>query len=398
MSPRGGHRYLAPAQRQTSFVFRGKRYRYNRIAHHNQTATCVEIPIAFAFLNRWLRPRARICEVGNMLSHFESHLSDLCGLHRRKIFDRREGGPGVDPRELLELPPRPRFDLVVSLAKVEHLGQLEQLDSNEQLSRPAQGRREAPLEAIARMYDLLVDGGRALVSAPFGRLCDGGWFVQFSGEYLDRLTTVYGIPASALRIRYLKRVTMEPHLRNPYQIWQQVDRHTAARSSHDHPYPYANAVAILELCKRGPRRPATGPSAAPALVYQPAPVVGNVLGRGVTLSGPLRPDGCLTPAPSGALLELRRSVAAGVARLSLEVQGRGRVPLELELAELSDRGERALLPPVRVPDDGRLRQQVTVGSRAALRLRLAVRGGSPAAAAERAGGIRVSRLEVRPVP
>ncbi|MEM9694761.1 MAG: hypothetical protein AAGA56_19595, partial [Myxococcota bacterium] len=69
--------------------------------------------------------------------------------------------------------------------------------------------RFAPLHAIAKIYDLLAPEGEALVTVPFGRLTDGGWWIQFSTEYVKRLTTHLGLPRNAVKLAAIRRDVMQ---------------------------------------------------------------------------------------------------------------------------------------------------------------------------------------------
>lgn len=127
---------------------------------------------------------ASILEVGNVLSHYENHLSETLGIiTSRRIVDKFEVEVGVDNEDLMNLPSDKKYDAIVSLSTVEHIGQ--KGDPSGGYGEQEENRDlECPLKAIAKIYDLLASDGKALIIVPFGKLIDGEWYIQFSKEDL----------------------------------------------------------------------------------------------------------------------------------------------------------------------------------------------------------------------
>jgi len=187
-----------------TLFFNKKEFNYKKIKFKNPKERAVEIPIAFDFLPALNKP-ASVLEVGNVLSHYENHLSETLGIASRRIVDKLEVEVGVDNEDLMNLPFEKKYDAIVSLSTVEHIGQ--KGDPSGGYGEQAENRDlEAPLKAIAKIYDLLAADGKALITVLFGKLVDGEWYIQFSKEYLYLLGKKYGIPKQALSLNCLKLI------------------------------------------------------------------------------------------------------------------------------------------------------------------------------------------------
>lgn len=221
-----------------SFVFKGKRLRYNQSSHNNLGERAVEVPIAFDFLAS-LTNTASLCEIGNVLANYEALHDPEQRYHARQIVDKYERGERIDNIDVMDLPAQAKYNAIISISTVEHV---EQEHSSEHLFLKRD--LEAPLKAIAKIYDLLAPGGCALLTVPFGKLLDGRWYIQFSQDYLELLITSYGIPPEALEVTCLRRLIA------PEQCWAEASPEELRHSEYYAPLPYANAIAIIELRKQ----------------------------------------------------------------------------------------------------------------------------------------------------
>ncbi|MEG4422793.1 MULTISPECIES: hypothetical protein [unclassified Microcoleus] len=230
-----------------TFSFNKKEFYYNRIKFNNPTERAVEIPIAFNFLAGLQKP-ASILEVGNVLSHYENHLSETLGITSRRIVDKFEIEVGVDNEDLMNLPSDKKYDAIVSLSTVEHIGQ--KGDPSGGYGEQAENRDlEAPLKALAKIYDLLAPDGKALITVPFGKLIDGEWYIQFSKEYLYLLGKKYGIPKEAVSVNCLKLIDRETTDRGFNVLWEELDALELSYVEYGSPFSQANAIAVIELSK-----------------------------------------------------------------------------------------------------------------------------------------------------
>ncbi|NJS10897.1 MAG: hypothetical protein HC789_11265, partial [Microcoleus sp. CSU_2_2] len=231
---------------QRTFSLNEKKLYYNRIRYNNPTERTVEVPIGFDFLAN-LDKKDRILEVGNVLAYYENALSEHTGILRRKIVDKFENELGVDNEDLMNLPSEEKFDAVVCISTAEHIGQEEEPCGT--YGEHIENRDlEAPLKAIAKIYDLLDVDGKALITVPFGTLTDGGWYIQFSGQYLSQLKK-YGIPKEAIATNFLKQLDRNPIWDKAQMLWAEVDGLEVSDAEYNYPFPYSNAIAVIELTK-----------------------------------------------------------------------------------------------------------------------------------------------------
>jgi hypothetical protein len=237
-------------QWKSTFIYKGKPLYYNRIPVNNSAERSIEIPIAFDFLAH-LKEKNKIIEIGNVLHYYENSLSEYIGIRDRRIVDKFERCPGVDNVDLMDLQFEQKYDAIVSISTVEHIGQgIEPSGYYGEYNDV--GDLEAPLKAIAKIYDLLVVGGQALITVPFGKLINGEWYIQFSEEYLGLLECKYRIPKKAISKSFFKRFFLEPPVHNPFQIWLEVEENQLTHVHYNCPWPCANGIAIIELNKIEP--------------------------------------------------------------------------------------------------------------------------------------------------
>ena len=234
---------------QDTFIFNGQRLPYNRLEHNNFPCSerAVEIPIACNFLAR-LKDKTRLLEVGNVLKHYEELIErDQVEIQARRIIDKYEIAGGVDNVDLMELAPSEKYSAIISISTVEHIGQ--GAEPNQVYGEnPEKCDREGPLKAIAKIYDLLSDGGQALITVPFGKLLERGWFIQFDRDYLNLLFDKYNIPQTAINPSFLKLV--QTYYRPTHRsVWVQANPLELSNVEYDAPFSFANAIAVLEITK-----------------------------------------------------------------------------------------------------------------------------------------------------
>ncbi|MEV4319672.1 hypothetical protein [Actinocrispum sp. NPDC049592] len=149
---------VTKAMRQNErFLFRGEElpytlHRYNNAYRNERT---VEISIARWFLTR--EPNGRILEIGNVLAHY--------GLTGQTVLDKYETVPGVINEDIVDWTPEQKFDTVLAVSTLEHVGWDETPREPEKVF--------AAFEAV-RSY--VAPGGKLLVTCPIGhnKALDGG--------------------------------------------------------------------------------------------------------------------------------------------------------------------------------------------------------------------------------
>ncbi|MEG4034298.1 glycosyltransferase [Microcoleus sp. S36b_A4] len=234
---------------QDTFIFNGQRLAYNRLKHNNYPASerAVEIPIAYNFI-AGLKDKSRLLEVGNVLQYYPELLpTDIAEIQARRIIDKYETAVGVDKIDLMDADPEEKYSGIICISTVEHIGQgsdPSEAYGEEQEKYDWQG----PLKAIAKIYDLLSDHGRALITVPFGKFLERGWYIQFSQDYLNLLFEPYNIPKNAVSASYLKLVKVDPSQPQP-SVWEQANPEELVSAQYNAPFPFANAIAVLDITK-----------------------------------------------------------------------------------------------------------------------------------------------------
>jgi len=130
------------------FDFDGKKYRY-LYAFYNATWTAerkIELPI---FLEIVRQTNGAILEVGNVLQHYAKV--------RHDIVDKYEKYPGVVNEDAVDFKPKKKYDLIISISTLEHVGW------DESVKDP-----EKPLKAIKNLISLLKPQGKLVFSFPLG--------------------------------------------------------------------------------------------------------------------------------------------------------------------------------------------------------------------------------------
>jgi len=128
------------------FYFKGKKYSY---FYHPYNATWimerkVEIPI---FKEIVKKSKGKILEVGCVLPHYMKV--------KHKVIDKYELHPTSELIDILDYEPPQKFDLIISISTLEHVGKDE---SDKDSSKP--------LKAIKHLLSLLKKDGRLIISYP----------------------------------------------------------------------------------------------------------------------------------------------------------------------------------------------------------------------------------------
>jgi len=145
---------------------------------------CIEIPWV---LSRY-RGESRVLDVGyaNAESRYSQardrlNIPFLVGLDLAAVS---QSGLSAVAGDALSLPFRSgAFDLVMAISVIEHIGR-----DNSIYHAIERGDREfGDLDAAAELASALRPGGRMLITLPFGRLEDHGWFIQYNRSRLIAL-------------------------------------------------------------------------------------------------------------------------------------------------------------------------------------------------------------------
>jgi hypothetical protein len=131
-----------------TFTFRGAPYRYfyGWYARTWLTERCVEIPIILYFMKTH---RGEVLEVGNVLSHY---------FHaRHPVIDKFEKAPGVINSDIEAFQSSKRFNLIISISTLEHVGLHDDVRDPKKV-----------LRCIDHLRSLLAPNGTFIVTVPLG--------------------------------------------------------------------------------------------------------------------------------------------------------------------------------------------------------------------------------------
>lgn len=132
-----------------SFEWEGRDVPYFAHDYHytwlNERA--VEVPLALDVLGR--RPGASVLEIGNVLSHYVPV--------DHTVVDKYETAPGVLNQDVADLDLGRRFDLVLAISTLEHVGLDEDVLDEDK-----------PVRAVQRLRDHVAPGGLLWVTHPVG--------------------------------------------------------------------------------------------------------------------------------------------------------------------------------------------------------------------------------------
>jgi SAM-dependent methyltransferase len=188
-----------------SFAADGRRYRYfyHRYNTTWKTERAVEVPIVWRLMHEYAgRP---VLEIGNVLSHYFPVSHD--------IVDKYESGPGVINVDVVDFRPDRRYDLIVSISTLEHVGWDEEPRDPEKLPR-----------AIEQLRGLLAPGGRLVATLPIGY-----------NPHLDTLLRDDRLPLTGRLC--LQRISADNR-------WRQVDWPAIASARVHQPYRGINGLVI----------------------------------------------------------------------------------------------------------------------------------------------------------
>lgn len=192
-----------------TFTFQEKKYKY---FYHEANTTwrnerAVEIPIVWEMVKS---SKGTILEVGNVLSHYFSFKHD--------IVDKYEKAEGVVNKDITNFQTTKKYDLIISISTLEHVGWDENPTSHE-----ITGESEKILSAVECLKNMLAPNGRIVVTVPLGY-----------NPFLDEL-----IKSGKLKFDkqfYLKRISKDR--------WFETDWNNVKEAKFRKEVPAANALMI----------------------------------------------------------------------------------------------------------------------------------------------------------
>ena len=199
-------RYQLFYRKPDTFSFNGTTYRYFL---HSYNATwrgerAVEIPISLGIYTKF--KGKRILEVGNVLSHYIAPTNHT-------VVDKYEQAPRVLNSDVIDYHPDSKFDLILSISTLEHVGFDESIVDHAKFN-----------QSIRHLLTLLAPGGSVLITLPVGYNPHVDLYLQSPDPFCDN-------------IYFMKRRTRS-------NKWVQCTWEMIQNSQYDSPYAMANGLAI----------------------------------------------------------------------------------------------------------------------------------------------------------
>ena len=160
--------YCRKIKRHNTILVLGKNYHYFDTVKTWHGERAVEIPIVMEMVRKY--QGKNILEIGNVLSHHVRFEHD--------ILDKYEIAKGIINEDVVDFRPNKRYDLIVSISTLEHVGWDEKPRDNMKIPR-----------AIENMKALITSrGGMIIITLPLGynsaldKLLKDG-IIRFSKQY-----------------------------------------------------------------------------------------------------------------------------------------------------------------------------------------------------------------------
>lgn len=202
------HKYFFALFRR--FIFAGKKFRYF-VHRYNATwrnERAIEVPIVWHQVRDAYTRRARVLEVGNVLSHYvPTH---------HTVVDKYEKAKGVINQDIVDFNPIKKFDLIVAISTFEHIGWDESPRRKQKVNR-----------AVKHVRSLLRPGGRAIITVPVG-------YNPYVDEQL--IAGKLGFDSHVV----MQRTSIDNQ-------WCEVNDSVLPTAKYGHPFSNANVVVVGEV-------------------------------------------------------------------------------------------------------------------------------------------------------
>ena len=126
-------------------------YQYARLRSNAAYSSerVIELPLVMKYVNECAPSGGKILEVGNVLNHYYSF--------PHEVVDKYEKAGNVINKDILDFSPSEKYDLIVSISTLEHVG-FDEEDRD----------KEKVYKAIEKLKSLVVFKGKIIVTVPLG--------------------------------------------------------------------------------------------------------------------------------------------------------------------------------------------------------------------------------------
>ncbi len=199
--------------RKDKFKFNGKEYKY--YIHKSSWATerIIEIPIILKYINE--NRDKRILELGNVLFQFVIPTWD--------IVDKYEKHKGVINEDIIDFKPKIKYDLIVSISTIEHIGFNEDVGAGEKPENHTDN--DKTMDVVNNLIQNCLNiNGLLILTAPLG----------YNKEMDKRLfETNLGLN----EVYFFKRVSR-------LNKWKQIKKEEIIEPQYGYPFPCANYIFV----------------------------------------------------------------------------------------------------------------------------------------------------------
>ncbi|MEY2494816.1 MAG: hypothetical protein QOJ45_1308 [Verrucomicrobiota bacterium] len=133
------------------------------------------------------------------------------------------------------------FDFVLCISTLEHVGKdnTKHYKPVAELPRDRQSDSQPDAEALVEMFRILKMGGKLIVTVPFGKFVDYGWFTHYDSRAIS--TLFQSIPSARINAEYFKYTE---------NGWMPCAAAELAETSYgDNSAPAAAGLACFEICR-----------------------------------------------------------------------------------------------------------------------------------------------------
>ncbi len=192
------------------FIFNKKKYSYF-IHPYNATFSnerIVEVPIILNEINKL--KNSNILEIGNVLSHYVKI--------KHTVVDKYEKAPGVINEDIVSYKPKSKFDLIVAISTLEHVGYDEAVKDPKKI-----------IKVLKRLTTFLNKKGKLIFTVPISY-----------NKILDKQIIDKKLPA--MNLYFLTR-------NSKFNTWIETDSKNAFTKKYNKPFSNANAILVGEILK-----------------------------------------------------------------------------------------------------------------------------------------------------
>ncbi len=209
---------IAPIIRRTispedSFTLNNKEYKYYVHSSSWATERIVEVAVAKRYINE--NKNKKILELGNVLFQFIDITWD--------VVDKYEKGKDVINEDIIGYKPKEKYDLIVSVSTIEHIGFNEDVGAGEKPEDFTDNNKS--IDAINSLKEnCLNTNGTLIITVPLGY-----------NKEMDKKILENNLGLS--EVYFLKRISR-------LNIWKEISKEEIISPRYNYPFPCANYICV----------------------------------------------------------------------------------------------------------------------------------------------------------